>query len=71
MQKYKQLDLQGCFQIKALLLTGTSQSKIAQIIGVHRSMISRELCRNIAKRGRGVKIYRPDLAQKKTKQHAA
>ena len=68
MQKYKQLDLQGRFQIKALLLAGTSQSKIAQIIGVHKSTISRELCRNIAKRGRGAKIYRPDLAQKKTKQ---
>ncbi|WP_395086189.1 helix-turn-helix domain-containing protein [Gracilimonas sp.] len=45
MQKYKQLDLQDRHKINALLHAGHSQTKIAEIIGVHKSTISRELSR--------------------------
>ena len=68
MQKYKQLDLQDRHQIKALLQAGHSITKIAQIIGVHKSTISRELSRNVATRGRYANEYRPDAAQQKTNQ---
>jgi IS30 family transposase len=68
MQKYKQLDLQGRHQIKALLDAGHSQTKIAEIIGVHKSTISRELSRNVPTRGRSANRYRPELAQRKTNQ---
>ena len=68
MQKYKQLDLQARHQIKALLQAGHSQTKIAQIIGVHKSTISRELSRNVPTRGRYAHEYRPQAAQRKTNQ---
>ena len=68
MQKYKQLDLKARHQIKALLQAGHSQTKIAQIIGVHKSTISRELSRNSATRGRYANEYHPQAAQRKTNQ---
>ncbi|CAN5399212.1 hypothetical protein BH23BAC3_BH23BAC3_18490 [soil metagenome] len=66
MQKHKQLDLQDRHQIKALLDAGASQTKIAEIVGVHKSTISRELSRNVATRGRSANRFRPELAQRKT-----
>lgn len=66
MKNYKQLDLKKRHKIKALLDEGHNQSQIAKNIGVHRSTISRELTRNVAKRGPTAKQYRPDLAQQKT-----
>ncbi|MDR9417780.1 IS30 family transposase [Gracilimonas sp.] len=66
MQKYKQLDLQDRHKIKALLQAGHSQTKIAEIIGVHKSTVSRELSRNVASRGRYANEYRPGAAQRKT-----
>jgi len=68
MQKYKQLDLQDRHQIHALLEAGHSLTKIAEIIGVHKSTISRELTRNVPTRGRYAKEYRPQAAQRKTNQ---
>ena len=68
MQKYKQLDLQDRHKINALLKAGHSQSKIAEIIGVHKSTISRELTRNVPTRGRYANEYRPQTAQRKTDQ---
>jgi hypothetical protein len=68
MQKYKQLDLQDRHTIHALLEAGHSQTKIAEIIGVHKSTISRELTRNVPTRGRYAKEYRPQAAQRKTNQ---
>jgi DNA invertase Pin-like site-specific DNA recombinase len=65
MQKYKQLDLKRRHKIKALLNAGHSQTKIAEIIGVHKSTISRELSRNVASRGRYANDYRSDLASEK------
>jgi IS30 family transposase len=66
MQKYKQLDLIRRHKIKALLDGGHSQTKIAEIIGVHKSTISRELSCNVAPRGRYADEYRPEVAQRKT-----
>lgn len=69
MQKYNHLDLQDRHKIKALLDAGQSQTKIAQIIGVHKSTISRELSRNITTRGRYANEYRPQVAKRKTSKH--
>ena len=68
MKKYKQLDLNDRHKIKALLDGGHCQAKIAEIIGVHKSAISREFSRNTASRGRYAKEYRPELAHRKTSQ---
>jgi len=71
MQKYKQLDLNDRHKIKALLEAGHSLTKIAEIIGVHKSTISREISRNVPNRGRYANEYRPEAAQRKTdKRHA-
>ncbi|NBC66310.1 MAG: helix-turn-helix domain-containing protein, partial [Bacteroidetes bacterium] len=43
-----------------------TKTKIAEIIGVHKSTISRELERNVPTRGRYAKEYRPEVAQRKT-----
>ena len=59
MQKYKQLDLQDYYKINALLKAGHSQTKIAEIIGVHKSTISRELTRNVSNRDRNANEYGP------------
>src|SRR6056297_3099056 len=68
MQKYKQLDLKGRHKIKALLEAGHSQTKIAEIIGVHKSTVSRELSRNVPTRCRYANEYRPESAQRKPDQ---
>ncbi len=60
MNTYKQLTQNQRYQIKALLKSGEKQTKIAKIIGVHKSTISRELQRNRGQRG-----YRPKQAQEK------
>ena len=66
MKKYSHLDLQDRHKIKVLLDAGHSQSKIAEIIGVHKSTVSRELSCNVATSGRYANEYRPQAAQRKT-----
>lgn len=66
MKNYKQLTLSQRYQIESLLQAGLSQTAIASIIDVHKSTISRELNRNIAKRGRTARIYKAENAQSKT-----
>ena len=66
MQKYNLLDLKDRHKMKALLDAHHSQTKIAEIIGVHKSTISRELSRNVPTRGRYANEYRPQAAQQKT-----
>lgn len=56
---YKQLTQEQRYQIYALLKTAHSQSEIAEVIGVHRSTICRELKRNHGTRG-----YRPQQAHR-------
>ena len=57
MKHYSQLTLEKRYGIYSLLKTGLTQSKIAEVIGIHKSTVSRELKRNSGKRG-----YRPKQA---------
>ena len=57
MRTYKQLTREQRYQIYALLKTKNKMIKIAEIIGVHQSTVSREISRNMSKRG-----YRPKKA---------
>jgi IS30 family transposase len=58
MRTYRQLTQEQRYQIYALRKTGHSGSEIAEVIGVHKSTVSREL-----KRSRGGCGYRPQQAQ--------
>ena len=59
MRKPKQLTLVKRYQIAILRKAGHNQTQIARHLGVHKSTISRELSRNLGKRG-----YRPKQAQR-------
>jgi IS30 family transposase len=52
-----QLTQEQRYQIAALLKAGHNQTEIADVLEVHKSTISRELCRN-----RGLRGYRPQQA---------
>ncbi len=67
-QKYTQLNLVQRYQIQAFLKAGMKQKRIAQEVGVHPSTVSRELNRNIAKRGRTAGEYMAKNAQRRTDQ---
>lgn len=66
-KNYTQLSLEQRYQIEALFTAGISQKQIALQIGVHPSTISRELRRNIAKRGRTSGEYHARIADRKTR----
>lgn len=55
---YNQLTQEQRYQIYALKKTGHTRTEIAEVIGVHKSTVSRELRRNHGERG-----YRPQQAQ--------
>jgi len=57
MRSYTQLTREERDQIYALKAAGHSPTKIAQVIGRHKSTVSRELTRN-----RGLRGYRPKQA---------
>ncbi len=57
MKHYSQFTLEKRCGIYSLLKTGQTQSKIAEVVGVHKSTINREL-----KRNRGGRGYRPKQA---------
>ena len=65
-KKYTHLGLRQRYPIQAFIEAGISQKEIALRIGVSPSTISRELNRNIAKRGRTALIYMAENAQRKT-----
>jgi len=65
-KNYKQLSLGQRYQIESLLKAGLNQKMIAQQLDVHPSTISREIKRNIAKRGRTSGNYVATNAQRKT-----
>lgn len=67
MKKYKHLTCEQRYQIECLLQTGQSQTKIASILGVHKSTISRELKRNTPLRGRTSRTYIGSRAEYKTR----
>lgn len=58
MRTYHQLTQEQRYQIYALKKTGHSRTEIAEVIGVHKCTVSRELRRNRGRRG-----YRPQQAQ--------
>jgi IS30 family transposase len=66
MRTYKQLTQEQRYQIYALLKTKNNMAKIAEVIGIHKSTVSREISRNMSRRG-----YRPkrahEMAMKKRK----
>ena len=66
MKRYTHLTSEQRYQISNGLKEGYSQQAIADIIGVNKSTISREICRNGASRGRtaGAGVYRPAGAHK-------
>jgi len=57
---YKQLTLEQRYEIKAYMQAGFSMSMISQLIGVHKSTISREVKRNSGQKG-----YRAKQAHEK------
>jgi IS30 family transposase len=59
---YQHLSQDERYQIHALLKAGHAISRIAEIIGRHKSTVSRELTRNV-----GLKGYRPQQAQRLAK----
>ncbi|MCX7744966.1 MAG: IS30 family transposase, partial [Flavobacteriales bacterium] len=66
-KKYKQLSLEQRYQIQALLQAGMKQKQIARQLGVHPSTISRELRRNVARRGQTAGQYVARIADKRAK----
>ena len=58
MRTYTQLTQEQRYQIYALKKAGHKQMEIANVVGIHKSTISRELRRNQGQRG-----YRPKQAQ--------
>lgn len=65
-KNYNQLSFGQRYQIESLLKAGMNQKMIAHQLEVHPSTISRELKRNIAKRGRTSGNYVASNAQRKT-----
>lgn len=65
-KNYTQLCLEQRYQMEALLKAGLKQNAIARQLGVDPSTISRELKRNVAKRGRTAGDYKASNAQRKT-----
>lgn len=65
-KNYEQLSLEQRYQIEALIKTGQTQSRIAEILGVHPSTVSRELRRNTPRGGLGSFTYWASNAQRRT-----
>jgi IS30 family transposase len=65
-KNYTQLSLVQRYQIEAFLKAGMKQNMIAKEINVDPSTISRELKRNVAKRGKTAGKYIAKNAQRKT-----
>ena len=65
-KKYFQLNQEQRYEISGYLKAGKSQTFIANELKVNKSTISRELNRNVPKRGKGAKVYDASKAQVKT-----
>lgn len=59
MKSYTQLTQAQRYQIYALMKAGLNQTEMADIVGVHKSTVCRELSRNTGRRG-----YRPQQAHR-------
>jgi len=67
MKKYKQLNQEQRYVIECLIKEGYNQKQIAKAIGKSESTISRELNRNVNRRGKHANTYNSKRAQEKTK----
>ncbi len=65
-ERYSQLTQEQRYKLEAYLEAGKNQTQIADLLGVNKSTISRELSRNVPKRGFGAKTYNAVNAQVKT-----
>jgi len=65
-KNYFQHTLAQRYQIESLSRLGHSQTFMAGMLGIHKSTVSRELKRNVPKRGIGTKVYKAEKAQQKT-----
>jgi IS30 family transposase len=65
-KNYTQLCLEQRYQMEALLEAGLKQNAIAKQLGFSPSSISRELKRNVAKRGRTAGVYKASNAHRRT-----
>ena len=63
---YHQLTQDQRYKLESYLEVGKSQSEISVLLGFHKSTISREIARNVPKRGIGAKVYNAHNAQTKT-----
>ena len=63
---YHQLTQEQRYQIYALKKTGHSSTEIAEVVGVHKATISREVRRNVGRRG-----YRPQRAHQQAQARRA
>lgn len=68
MQKFNHLSPEQRYQIEVLNKEGYTQTKIAALVGVHKSTISRELKRNTGKRGLHSKNYLAKVAINRTRE---
>jgi IS30 family transposase len=66
-KNYTQLSLEQRYVIQALLKAGMNQKAIAKQLNVHPSTISRELNRNVAKRGQTAGEYMARIAEQRTR----
>lgn len=66
-KRYTQLRPEQRYQIECLIIAGKNGSEIADILGVNKSTISRELKRNTPQRGSGALVYDALKADKKTR----
>lgn len=64
--RYYQLTQEQRYKLEGYLNTGINQTESALLLGVNKSTISRELKRNVPRRGSGSKIYSGKKAQDKT-----
>ena len=63
---HHQLTRELRYKLESYLKARKNQSQISLLLGFHRSTISREIARNVAKRGIGAKVYSAVKAQTKS-----
>ena len=66
-KNYTHLSVEQRYQIEVLVSAGKTQKRIAELLKVHSSTISRELKRNTPRAGQGALEYRAKNAQRRTR----
>ena len=63
---YHQLTPEQRYKLESYLEAGKTQTDISVLLGFHKSTISREIARNVPKKGIGANVYNAHKAQTKT-----